>query len=91
MRTAQTSNEVRFLNPPSVDLRRKKYCRFKKAGRVYYVGASDDPEHPLGFYQHGEAWCWEFHAPGSRVAFSSLSPALQKVVMDEYNELWGIT
>jgi small subunit ribosomal protein S18 len=40
MRTAQTSNEVRFLNPPSVDLRRKKYCRFKKAG-IKYVDYKD--------------------------------------------------
>jgi hypothetical protein len=59
-------------------------------GRVYYVGASGNPAHPLGFYQHGEAWSWEFHAPGSRVAFSSLPLELQDVVMREYRDLWRI-
>jgi hypothetical protein len=60
-------------------------------GRVYYVGASERPAHTLGFYQHGEAWSWEFHAPGSRVPFSSLPLELQKVVMEEYRDLWGVT
>jgi hypothetical protein len=60
-------------------------------GRVYYVGASENPAHPLGFYQHGEAWSWEFHAPGSRVAFSSLPLKLQEVVMNEYRDLWEVT
>jgi small subunit ribosomal protein S18 len=40
MSTAQIPNEVRFLNPPSVDLKRKKYCRFKKAG-IKYVDYKD--------------------------------------------------
>jgi small subunit ribosomal protein S18 len=34
------SNEVRFLNPPTVDLKKKKYCRFKKAG-IKYVDYKD--------------------------------------------------
>ena len=25
-------NEVRFLNPPSAEVKKKKYCRFKKLG-----------------------------------------------------------
>lgn len=36
----QTSNEIRFLNPPAVDLKKKKYCRFKKAG-IKYVDYKD--------------------------------------------------
>ncbi|MDR0729648.1 MAG: 30S ribosomal protein S18 [Prevotellaceae bacterium] len=40
MSAAQIPNEVRFLNPPSVDLKRKKYCRFKKAG-IKYVDYKD--------------------------------------------------
>lgn len=28
----QQSNEVRYLNPVSVDVKKKKYCRFKKSG-----------------------------------------------------------
>lgn len=38
--TQQTSNEIRFLNPPSVDLKKKKYCRFKKAG-IKYIDYKD--------------------------------------------------
>ncbi|MDR1681200.1 MAG: 30S ribosomal protein S18 [Prevotellaceae bacterium] len=40
MRTPQIPNDVRFLNPPTVDLKRKKYCRFKKAG-IKYVDYKD--------------------------------------------------
>jgi small subunit ribosomal protein S18 len=36
----QASNEIRFLAPPTVDLRKKKYCRFKKAG-IKYVDYKD--------------------------------------------------
>jgi hypothetical protein len=61
------------------------------AGRVFYVSANDKPTHPHGgFYQHGEAWAYEFHAPGSRVPFSFLPLELREVVMNEYRELWGI-
>ena len=28
-------HEVRFLNPPSVEAKKKKYCRFKKLGSKY--------------------------------------------------------
>ena len=40
--SAQTTNnaEVRFLNPPTVDLKKKKYCRFKKAG-IKYIDYKD--------------------------------------------------
>ena len=29
---AQQNNEIRYLNPPAVEVRKKKYCRFKRAG-----------------------------------------------------------
>ena len=25
------NNEIRYLNPPTVEVKKKKYCRFKKA------------------------------------------------------------
>ena len=25
------NNEIRYLNPPTVEVRKKKYCRFKKS------------------------------------------------------------
>ena len=35
-----TPSEIRYLNPPSVEVRRKKYCRFKKYG-IKYVDYKD--------------------------------------------------
>ena len=34
------SSEIRYLNPPTVEVRKKKYCRFKKAG-IKYVDYKD--------------------------------------------------
>ena len=31
---------IRYLNPPTVEVRKKKYCRFKKAG-IKYVDYKD--------------------------------------------------
>ena len=36
---AATQSEIRYLTPPSVDVKKKKYCRFKKNG-INYI----DPE-----------------------------------------------
>ena len=33
-------NEVRFLNPPSAEAKKKKYCRFKKLG-IKYIDYKD--------------------------------------------------
>ncbi len=42
MATTTTTNnsEIRYLNPPTVEVRKKKYCRFKKAG-IKYVDYKD--------------------------------------------------
>ena len=37
---AQTQSEIRYLNPPTVEGKKKKYCRFKKAG-IKYVDYKD--------------------------------------------------
>ena len=37
---ASQSNEVRYLNPPTVDTSKKKYCRFKKNG-IKYIDYKD--------------------------------------------------
>ena len=39
MANAQNS-EIRYLNPPTVEVRKKKYCRFKRAG-IKYVDYKD--------------------------------------------------
>jgi small subunit ribosomal protein S18 len=37
---ASQNNEIRYLNPPTVEVKKKKYCRFKKAG-IKYVDYKD--------------------------------------------------
>ena len=37
---AQSANEIRYLTPPSVEIKKKKYCRFKKNG-IKYVDYKD--------------------------------------------------
>ncbi len=37
---AEKDTEIRYLTPPSVDTKKKKYCRFKKSGIKYRRAAS---------------------------------------------------
>jgi small subunit ribosomal protein S18 len=37
---AQNQSEIRYLTPPSVEIKKKKYCRFKKS-RIKYVDYKD--------------------------------------------------
>ena len=37
---AQNSSEIRYLTPVTVDVQRKKYCRFKKMG-IKYIDYKD--------------------------------------------------
>lgn len=37
---AQNSSEIRYLTPPSVEIKKKKYCRFKKNG-IKYIDYKD--------------------------------------------------
>ena len=37
---AQNQSEIRYLNPPTIEVKKKKYCRFKKAG-IKYVDYKD--------------------------------------------------
>ena len=36
----QVQSEIRYLTPPSVDVKKKKYCRFKKSG-IRYIDYKD--------------------------------------------------
>ena len=36
---AENKSEIRYLTPPSVDTKKKKYCRFKKSG-IKYIAVS---------------------------------------------------
>ena len=36
----QNDSEIRYLTPPTVEIKRKKYCRFKKA-RIKYIDYKD--------------------------------------------------
>ena len=33
-------SEIRYLTPPTVDVKKKKYCRFKKSG-IKYIDYKD--------------------------------------------------
>ena len=35
---AQNESEIRYLTPPTVDVKKKKYCRFRKA-RIKFLNA----------------------------------------------------
>ena len=37
---AANNPEIRYLNPPTVDTKKKKYCRFKKNG-IKYIDYTD--------------------------------------------------
>ncbi len=37
---ANNQSEIRYLNPPTVEVKKKKYCRFKKSG-IKYVDYKD--------------------------------------------------
>jgi small subunit ribosomal protein S18 len=37
---AQNQSEIRYLTPPSVEIKKKKYCRFKK-NKIKYVDYKD--------------------------------------------------
>ena len=39
---AQNESEIRYLTPPTVDVKKKKYCRFRKA-RIKFI-CYKDPE-----------------------------------------------
>ncbi len=38
--TSNASGNIRFLNPPAVEVQKKKYCRFKKMG-IKYIDYKD--------------------------------------------------
>jgi len=38
--TPQTNSDIRYLTPIAVDLKKKKYCRFKKMG-IKYIDYKD--------------------------------------------------
>ena len=44
---AENSSEIRYLNPPTVEVKKKKYCRFKKSG-IKYIDYKD-PDFLLKF------------------------------------------
>jgi small subunit ribosomal protein S18 len=44
---AENSSEIRYLNPPTVEVKKKKYCRFLKSG-IKYIDYKD-PDFLLKF------------------------------------------
>ena len=46
---AANNGDIRYLTPPSVDVKKKKYCRFKKSG-IKYIDYKD-PEFLKKFFE----------------------------------------
>ena len=44
---AENSSEIRYLNPPSIEVKQDKYCRFKK-NRIKYIDYKN-PDYLLQF------------------------------------------
>lgn len=44
---ADNTSEIRYLNPPAIDVKKEKYCRFKK-NRIKYIDYKD-PDFLLQF------------------------------------------
>ncbi len=50
---AQNESEIRYLTPPTVEIKKKKYCRFKKA-KIKFIDYKD-PEFLKKFlYEQGK-------------------------------------
>ena len=49
---AQAQSEIRYLTPPSVDIKKKKYCRFKKNGIKYIA-----PSYHRNFVEISTSYC----------------------------------
>ena len=63
-------------------------------GRCYYLGMSENPYHPQGFGQHGEAdfvidYPTYSHL-GKKITFGKLPKDCQRAVIDDYKDIWGI-
>ena len=89
----QVQSEIRYLTPPSVDVKKKKYCRFKKSGIKYLslIHISHLSNQPLQNSEHisglsgrsffSGANCWSMLAPVPKfmVHTRSWSPFLVKL------------
>lgn len=68
--------------------------RHKTGGSFLYVGMSEHPFHPQGFGQHGESHTQIDYPSGThlgkRIPFTALPPDCQKLVLRDYQDLWGI-
>ena len=58
------------------------------AGTVIYRGTSEHPTHPQGFGQWGEQQV-PLGSSGSMVKFNELPLDCQKLIREDYAELWG--
>lgn len=65
-----------------------------KIGRCVYVGMSGSPFNPQGFCQHGEHTeridYPRYSHLGKKITFADLPIDCQKVVIEDYKEMWRI-
>jgi len=64
-------------------------------GYYPYVGMGSNPFHPQGFGQHGEGPLGPIDRPkyshlGKKIGFKSLPIDCQKLVIEDYKEIWNL-
>lgn len=68
---------------------------YKGRDGCHYLGMSENPTHPQGFGQHG--WSQEiidrptYGHLGKKVKFEDLPEKCQKVILNDYNDIWDLT
>lgn len=78
--------------------------KHRTGGEFVYLAMNGRPFHPQGFGQHGgmhthfdtNGWGWppsigRSNHLGKRIPFDQLPPDCQKLVLQDYTEIWGIT
>ena len=60
----QKKTEIRYLNAPSIDTKKKKYCRFKKSG-IKYIDSGTNPPEVSFLTQLVDDLCLGYKLPGA--------------------------
>ena len=80
---AQQQSEIRYLTPPSVDVKKKKYCRFKKSG-IKYIDYKD-PEF-LKKFLNEQGKILPRRITGTSLKFQRrVAQAVKNLIMNEVN------
>ncbi len=71
------------------------YYSGKKSRVCEYVGSSEFPSSPMGFYQHGEGHDGAIDRPtyshlGKKITFESLPDTVKPHIIHDYKSIWNL-